>query len=197
LGRILSRIAFGSTLNIAASLANPALPQRAVRGVFSPALLRPVAEVMQAIGYRRALVLHGRIDGSDKGMDEASVCGLTEAIEITEQGDLLELAFRPEDFGLSLQRAAALTPKADRVGEARAFVGLLKNEGSAARRAAVVMNAGLINYVAGRDDTLVVGMARARKHLEDGNGYAALTGWVAAQNLDPKKGLARLQALEA
>ncbi len=50
LGRILSQICFGSPLNIAASLANPALPKVAVRGVYSPTLIRPVAEVDLEVG---------------------------------------------------------------------------------------------------------------------------------------------------
>ena len=62
LGRILSQIHFGSPLNIAASLAHPALPKIAVRGVYAQALLQPVAEVMQAIGYTDALVIYGAID---------------------------------------------------------------------------------------------------------------------------------------
>ena len=67
LGRILSQICFGSPLNIAASLAHPALPKVAVRGVYSPSLIRPVAEVMQAIGYTDALVVYGGISGSETG----------------------------------------------------------------------------------------------------------------------------------
>lgn len=195
LGRILSRIAFGSTLNIAASLANPASPTRAVRGVFSPAMLRPVADVMLAIGYRKALVLHGHIDDSAKGMDEASVCGATRAIEITERGELLDVVFRPEDFGLRLHKPEELAPRQDMVGEARAFVGLMRGEGSRARRDATILNAGLIHYVAGRDESIAKGIARARRHLEAGDGYAALEAWVAAQNVNPDKGLERLKSL--
>ena len=45
--------AAGAKASIAASLANPALPKLAVRGVYSRGLVRPVAEVMRAIGERR------------------------------------------------------------------------------------------------------------------------------------------------
>ena len=55
LGRILSQIRFGSTLNIAASLANPARPTHGVRGVYSDTLIAPVGEVMLGIGYERAI----------------------------------------------------------------------------------------------------------------------------------------------
>jgi hypothetical protein len=38
-------------------------------------MILPVIRVMRAIGYGKALVVYGTIDGSEKGMDEASVCG--------------------------------------------------------------------------------------------------------------------------
>ena len=62
LGRILSQIRFGSTLNIAASLANPVRPTHAVRGVYSDGMLGPVGDVMMEIGYEHALVVHGYDD---------------------------------------------------------------------------------------------------------------------------------------
>jgi len=42
LGRILSQIRFGTTLNIAASLANPARPTHGLRGVYAESLVAPV-----------------------------------------------------------------------------------------------------------------------------------------------------------
>ncbi len=62
LGRILSQIRFGSTLNIAASLANPLRPTHGVRGVYADGLLGPVGDVMLEIGYEHALVVHGYDD---------------------------------------------------------------------------------------------------------------------------------------
>ena len=50
LSRILSQIRFGTILNVAASLANPALPTYGVRGS-QPEMILPVARAMR-IGYR-------------------------------------------------------------------------------------------------------------------------------------------------
>lgn len=83
LGRILSQIFFGSTLNIAASLANPALPAIGVRGVYSKGMILPVANVMREIGYKSAIVLHGCVDDSPLGMDEASICGITHCARVS------------------------------------------------------------------------------------------------------------------
>jgi len=48
--RILSQIRFGTTLNIAGSLASPIMPHLGVRGVFSPEMVDRVAEVMRENG---------------------------------------------------------------------------------------------------------------------------------------------------
>ena len=62
LGRILSQIRFGSTLNIAASLANPARPDRVVRGVYAPRLLTLVADVLCDMGVERGMVVPERAE---------------------------------------------------------------------------------------------------------------------------------------
>ncbi len=61
LARVLSQTGFGSTLNIATSLANPASPRLAVRGVYRREMVATVAEVMRAIGRWRML------NGTDAG----------------------------------------------------------------------------------------------------------------------------------
>ena len=71
LGRILSQIRFGSTLNIAASLANPVRPTHGVRGVYASGLVGPVGEVMLEIGYERAMVVHGYDDRREAGHGRA------------------------------------------------------------------------------------------------------------------------------
>ena len=49
--RIVSQIRFGSTLNVAASLASPLKATHALRGVYSEAIIPHVSKVMQEIGY--------------------------------------------------------------------------------------------------------------------------------------------------
>jgi anthranilate phosphoribosyltransferase len=195
LGRILSKLSFGSTLNIAASLANPALPEMGVRGVYAKEMIRPVAKVMKAIGYRRAVVLYGSIDGSDKGMDEASVCGATFCAELTHEGDIREFSFRPEDLGLNCQDPVGLLPAGDIGREAKRFVSLIRGKSSGTRKAAALLNAGLIFYAAGKTDTIRDGIGTAASALSDGAAYQTLEKWVAAQNNDPEAGRRRLAGL--
>jgi len=194
LGRILSRICFGSTLNIAASLANPALPKRGVRGVYSREMLLPVIGVMKAIGYEKAVAVYGGIDGSDQGMDEASVCGITYGAALDEDGDIREFTLRPEDYGVKLHSPDDLMPNADLGREARAFVSLVQGEGHPARQDAAILNAGLIYHVAGRAEAVSDGIDMAADALRAGRAYQCLESWVAAQNRNPEKGLETLRS---
>ncbi len=195
LGRILSQICFGSPLNIAASLAHPALPKIAVRGVYSPTLLRPVAEVMKSIGYTDALVIYGTISGSVKGMDEASVCGTTSGIHL-KGGKLSDITFGPEHCGLKKRDAASLAADPDKKSGAVKMYQLLAGKGDEARSDAVILNSALIFYVKGMVTTVSGGVEKARELLLSGTALKPLKQWVAVQNSDPVKGLQKLADLK-
>lgn len=192
--RILSNICFGSVLNIAASLANPAMPNHAVRGVYARERIRPVAEVMKRIGYRRAIVLCGAVDGSDLCMDEASVCGDTHLAELTPDGGIEAFTLRPSDIGLNVHRAEHLAPKDIRTEAAR-FVRLLKGDEKKARTDAAVLNAGLIYYVTGQAATIREGTTLAESALGSHKAYGLLEQWVTTQNRHPEQGFSKLKAL--
>lgn len=194
LGRILSQICFGSPLNIAASLAHPALPRVAVRGVYSPALLQPVAEVMQAIGYSDALVIYGAIKGSEKGMDEASVCGETLGVQL-KNGVIEPLSFMPEDVGVGLYSADRLSSEDNREMAAKNMYELLGGRGDDAKNDAVILNSGLIFYIQKTVPTIKDGVAKARELLMSGKAFNTLEKWVSIQNRDAVAGIAKLEAL--
>jgi anthranilate phosphoribosyltransferase len=128
LGRILSQIAFGSTLNIAASLANPAAPQYAVRGVYDKGLVEPVAKVMKEIGFRRALVIFGADGNGDSGMDEASTIGETFIAELKEDGQIIKYTLTPEELGIPRPDQRELSPSQDRKVEALRLLSILSGK---------------------------------------------------------------------
>lgn len=192
LGRILSSIFFGSTLNIAASLANPALPKLAVRGVYSKALIRPVAEVMNEIGYQRAIVLYGSINDSEKGMDEVSVCGKTYCAELFENGEISEYTIDPTDYDLTVFPPESIAPSTSLPEEVKKFVDLLKGMEDGPRETAAYLNAGLIFYIAGKTDSIKAGVQKAKQVLFSGAPYKTLEKWVECQNRNPEAGLKKL-----
>lgn len=194
LGRILSQICFGSPLNIAASLAHPGLPKFAVRGVYSPALLQPVAEVMQTIGYSDAIVIYGAIDGSDKGMDEASVCGKTVGARLSG-GKIEPISFVPEEVGVSSHAPELLISNKNRDIAAKNMCELLAGRGSTAQNDAVILNSSLIFYVQNQVSSIQDGVIRAREILLSGRAFETLEQWVSMQNRDADAGLTKLASL--
>lgn len=195
LGRILSQIHFGSPLNVVASLAHPALPKIAVRGVYSPSLLQPVAEVMKEIGYTDALVVYGAIDGSSQGMDEASVCGDSAVAHLLD-GEIDTYTFSPKDVGLQMHDAGALAADPDRETATGKMYQLLTGKGDKARLDAVILNSALIFYARKTVTSISEGVEKAKDILLSGGGLSTLRRWVEVQNSDPEGGLQKLARIE-
>ena len=195
LGRILSEIRFGSTLNIAASLANPALPQIGVRGVYAKEMVLPAAELMKEIGYRRAVVLNGGVSGTCFSMDEASVCGPTFCAELSENGEIRDFILDPEEIGMEYHNPEELTPEGSLEKEAPRFVSLIANRENGARKAAAALNAGLVYYAAGKAGSITEGVQAAYRNLENGGALKVLESWVSLQNRYPRAGLKKLERL--
>ncbi len=196
LTRILSQINFGSILNIAASLANPAIPAIGLRGVYSEEMVEPVLRVMKSIGYKKAIVLHGTVEGrgpDQAGMDEASVCGSTHCARLLESGGIERFSIRPENYGLGGGDPGKLAPAGDIATESRRFVALISNRENSLRKEAVLLNAAFVFYAAGVASDIDHGLETAAGILESGQAFKTLTAWVAAQNRDPENGLRKLE----
>ncbi|MCF7634573.1 MAG: anthranilate phosphoribosyltransferase [Dehalococcoides mccartyi] len=194
--RILSQIRFGTTLNIAGSLANPALPRYAVRGVYSAELLQPVAEVMREIGYKKALVIYGSAPGG-RGMDELSVLGESRIAELGEDGQIIKYSLSPADFGLKPGRTEDILTSGDKQRETLRLLRILSGGENGAAFNAVCLNAAPVFYIAGESDSLQQGYAKAAEIIRSGAAIAKLRQWVQTQNANPQAGLARLDSLLA
>ena len=192
LGRILSQISFGSTLNIAASLASPVKADIGVRGVYSKEMLIPVVKVMKEIGYKRAIVFNGQIDGMQQSMDEASVSGTTFCAELSEDGAIKQFSFRPEDAGINTQVPDSLSPGKEISEESKKLVSLIISGDNSTRSDSVALNAGLIFYAVGKCKNIKEGTELAKQVLNAKTAYNTLKSWVTAQNRNPEKGLEKL-----
>jgi anthranilate phosphoribosyltransferase len=194
--RILPQIHFGSILNTAASLANPVRPTIGLRGVYSKEMILPVLRVMKAIGYQKAIVLHGTVSGlapEKAGMDEASVCGPTYCARLCESGEIETFVIHPEDYGLGAGFSGQLAPAGGIHAEAKRFVDLIGNREGGIRKEAVLLNAALVFYAADAVTSIQSGLGEAAGVLESGRAFDALSAWVAAQNRNPREGLQRLE----
>jgi len=193
LGRILSRVRFGSTLNIAASLANPARPTHGVRGVYADTLIAPVGEVMLEIGYERVMVVHGYDDRREAGMDELSVLGASLVTEMYADGRRDAYVVEPEDFGMRRAAHAEIAPLDELRAEAIRFLQVVGGRGHEACGDAACLNAAAVLYVSGQAVDLYDGLGQAREAVASGAALSKLEEWVAVQ----AGGIAQRQAGEA
>ncbi len=196
LGRILSQIRFGTIFNIAASLANPARPRRAMRGVYSRNMLEPVSRIMKEIGFQRTLVVHGCVDVHGTGIDELSVCGTSSICRMdAEQVQCLEIV--PEDVGMPTYPAAEIAASLSLEQEAQRFLSVVSGSGRyQGCEDFVTLNAGAILWMEGVSPSLSAGVADARHALASGAALDKLRSWCGSQCHEDGSGLKRLSSLE-
>lgn len=150
--------------NILGPMTNPAGVANQVIGVFSKALVRPIAEVLQRMGARHILVVH-----SKDGLDEISLATETYACEL-KNGELHEFVIRPEDVGLQSQVLAGLDVSSAQESLALIKDALGKRETAVSEKAAdmLALNAGAAIYVAGLARTLKEGVTMAQDAIYSG-----------------------------
>lgn len=146
--------------NILGPLTNPAGVKYQLTGAFSPALLQPMAEVLAALGSRRAWLVHG----SD-GTDELTITGESDVVAL-EDGQTRRFTVTPEEAGLPRHPFTAIQGGSPAENGA-AFRRLLEGE-TGAYRDAVLLNAAAALLIAGRAQSLPEGVALGREALDSG-----------------------------
>ena len=146
--------------NILGPLTNPAGAKQQVMGVFHPDLVGIQARVLQRLGSRRVIIVHGV-----EGLDEISLSGPTLVAELRD-GRIEEYTITPQDFGLTPADPQAI--RVNTVDESKAMLlAALANEPGPARDV-VALNAGASIYVAGLAGTFADGVERALATIESG-----------------------------
>jgi anthranilate phosphoribosyltransferase len=157
--------------NILGPLTNPAGARQQVMGVFHPDLVGIQARVLQRLGSRRVMIVHGL-----EGLDEISISGPTLVGELRD-GEIREYTIAPQDFGLPTSDVSAI--RVDSIGESKAMLlGALGNEPGPARDI-VAFNAGASIYVAGLSGTLDEGIKLAHAAIASGAARRRLDQFVA------------------
>lgn len=157
--------------NILGPLTNPAGAKQQVMGVFHPDLVGIQARVLQRLGSRRVMIVHGL-----EGLDELSISGPTMVGELKD-GSVREYMVAPQEVGLKLHNAAAI--RVDGVEQSKAMMlAALGNEAGPARDI-VALNAGASIYIAGLAPTLAAGVQKALATLASGAARKKLDAFVA------------------
>ncbi len=150
--------------NMLGPMTNPAGVKHQVIGVFSQALCRPMAEVLQRLGSEHVLVVHAQ-----DGLDEISLAAPTFIAELKD-GVISEYRIQPEDFGIKSQSLIGLT--VDNAEQSLALIqdalGRRKTENGQKAVDMIVLNAGAALYAADHATSLKDGIHLAHDALHTG-----------------------------
>lgn len=158
-GQIRRDLGFRTVFNILGPLTNPANAKAQVIGVFDSSLCEPMANVLNILGTKRALVVHG------SGMDEISTTGETQIVELNG-GKLTKYTTTPEKLGVKralISDIAGGTPEEN----ARDIVDVLKGK-KGAKRDIIAVNAGAALFVSAHAENLTAGINLANKVIDSG-----------------------------
>jgi len=154
-------LATRTVFNVLGPLTNPAGARAQVVGVYSPELVRTIAEVLVRLGARRAYVVHGA-----GGIDELSPVGPNLVAEVVD-GQVRERELDPEaELGIArcgIDELRGGSPAENAEAIRQVFDG--KNGG---RRDAILLNAAGAIAASGHAANLREGLEIARRSIDSG-----------------------------
>ena len=174
-GPVRAQLGVRSVFNILGPLANPAMTNYIVLGVYEEELLEPMAEVLKNLGVKHALIVFG-----DDRLDELSISSTSSVCEIKD-GKITKYKIDPEKLGLSLYS------KDDIVGgtaDENAVItrDILEGKEQGAKRDIVLLNAGAALYTIGKAATIKEGVEIARQAIESGKALEKLDEFIQYTN---------------
>ncbi|WP_233234309.1 anthranilate phosphoribosyltransferase [Bordetella sp. LUAb4] len=146
--------------NILGPLTNPAGAANQLMGVFHPDLVGIQVRVLERLGSRHVLVVHGK-----DGMDEASL-GAATLIGELKDGVVSEYEIHPEDYGLSMMSNRGI--KVSNRDESRDLIVEALSGKAGPARDIVALNAGLAIYAGNGAPTIDAGLKLAFETINNG-----------------------------
>ena len=174
-GPVRAQLGVRSVFNILGPLANPAMTNYIVLGVYEEDLLRPMAEVMQNLGVKQAMIVYG-----DDCLDEISISDTTSICEIRD-GKLISYKISPEEFGISMAEKDSIkggTSDENAVITREILTG--KEQGP--KRDIVLLNAGSALYTIGAAKDMKEGIEMARQSIDSGRAIEKLNQFIEFTN---------------
>jgi len=159
-------LAVRTIFNILGPLTNPAGAANQLMGVFHADLVGIQVRVLQRLGSRHVLVVHGK-----DGMDEASLGAATLVGELKD-GEVREYEIHPEDYGLSMMSNRSIKVS-NREQSRELVIEALENVEGAARDI-VALNAGLAIYAGNKAESIPAALKLAFELISNGAARAKL-----------------------
>ena len=160
--------------NILGPLVNPAKPPIQLLGVYLPELCRPMAEALNLLGIKRAMVVHG------SGMDEIALHGSTKVVEVN-QGNISEYEINPTDFGLKTY-SVDLLEGGEPDFNANITSNILKGQGSEAHNAAIAINVAALLVLFDKANDLKQGADIAQQVMASGKAMDTFNAFIELSN---------------
>ena len=156
-----------TVFNVLGPLTNPAAADIQLLGVYDASLTEVIAQVLQLLGARSAMVVHG-----DGGLDELSITGPNRVTQLRD-GKLTTFVLDPGELGMS--RCEPVHLKGGLPQEnARLIRNLLQGE-KGPRRDMVLLNAAAGLLAAGTASSMADGLPRAAESIDSGQAMSKLT----------------------
>jgi len=159
-------LAVRTIFNILGPLTNPANAANQLMGVFHADLVGIQVRVLQRLGSRHVLIVHGK-----DGMDEASL-GASTLVGELKDGEVREYEIHPEDFGMSMVSNRSIKV-GNREDSAQMLLEALNNVPGTARDI-VGLNAGLAIYAGNQAASIQDGLKLAFETIASGAARAKL-----------------------
>ena len=159
-----------TVFNLLGPLTNPARASAQVVGVYSKDLVEKVAQALNMLGLKRALVVHG----SD-GLDEITISGPTYVSEVRE-GGVHSYQVTPEQFGLKQSPIDSLNG-GDAQTNANIIKAIMAGERSP-KRDVVMLNAAAALVAAGKAGTIAEALPLAAASIDNGHAQAKLNALI-------------------
>ena len=167
-------IGIRTIFNLLGPLTNPANATHQLIGIYDGELTEAIAMVLNNLGTRRAMVVHG-----GEGLDEISLCGPTKVSEL-RHNQVTTHTLSPEELGLKrcqLDELHGGTPE-----ECAAILrGILQGE-KGPKRDVVLLNSGAALFTSGVADSISQGMELAAESMDSGKAQGKLNLLIQATN---------------
>lgn len=166
-GPVRREIKLRTVFNLLGPLTNPAGASRQLIGVYAPNKTLQVAQVLNRLGCKRAVIAHGLI-----GLDEVSPIGST-LIAVLKERNVKSLTIHPEDFDVIAPNLSQITA-GETVEENIAKISRALNDAKSPEATAVVPGAAVALWLADMATDFKEGASRAREAIKSGKAAAKL-----------------------
>lgn len=164
LAPIRAALGIRTVFNLLGPLTNPAAPRFQLIGAYDAATAELMAGTLAGMNAERSWVIHGAA-----GWDEATPIGPFLAFDVM-RGEVRRCEIDPCEFGLAACDAAELAG-GDAPANLAALIAVFQGRDRGAHRAALILQCGLAQVIAGRAGSIAAGIEFAESVLDSGRAW--------------------------